>query len=423
MATSARVARDSAGLLAGTLVNGVFAYIFFALATRGLGATAAAPVAVLWTYWGLVTAVITFPVQHWIIRALHADGEAVVARTLPRMAATVTLLAVGATLLTWLNGERLFLRPGFVFPAFVGLVTLGSLFTGIVRGGLAGRERFAATAVALAADNVVRVVLAVAVLRAAGGAVGLGVVLVAGALIGLAWPSGYRFGSRGEHREASSLSFLGAIATGSLLGQLVLVGGPALLPLLGGLAADVTMLFATLALFRAPYLLGVGVANRMTGSLTGWMSGHRHDHVRAFKLAVAALTLGGGSLAALVGYVVGPAVVAAVFGQETTPPSWLAAVVAGGSICAVGNLALSLVVIAHGRGGWLTRAWVVALAVVAVVVVVLRTSPLAAVTWAFLAGEATAFAVLLRAGRAAGGPTVGDESQVGVHPPAPGVVA
>ena len=397
MATRGRFARDSTSLLVGTIVNGLFAYVFFALATRGLGTATAAPVALLWTYWGMATAVITFPVQHWIIRTLHASGEDAVAAALPRVTAMVGLIAVVAAGVAWLFDEQFFLRQGPVFPVLVGSVTLGSYFTGVVRGGLAGRARFGATAIAMAGDNILRVVLAIAVLATGGGVVGFGVALVAGALLGLVWPSGYRFG-RGVGGGSTSLSLFGAVAAGSLLGQLILIGGPSALALLGGTALQVTMLFATLALFRAPYLLALGVANRVTGTLTDWVAAQHLGPIRRYQVAVAATTIAMSAVAALGAYAFGPAMVSAVFGSDAAPPGWAAAVVAAGNIYAVGNLALSLLVIADARGSLLTRAWMVASVVVGVTLVAMFGFPLRAVAWAFLAGEAAAFAMLLWSG-------------------------
>ncbi len=65
----------------GSLVAGVLAYVFFAVVTRALGAGPAAPVAVLWAWWGFAGAAVTFPVQHWIARTLATQcGEAGVRR-------------------------------------------------------------------------------------------------------------------------------------------------------------------------------------------------------------------------------------------------------------------------------------------------------------------------------------------------------
>src|SRR4029453_6819025 len=90
-------ARGSTALAAGSVVAGLLAYVFFALATRSLGAEGAAPVSILWSYWSAAAAVLTFTVQHWIIRTLAHDGhEGAVARSLPKfaiMAAGLTALA------------------------------------------------------------------------------------------------------------------------------------------------------------------------------------------------------------------------------------------------------------------------------------------------------------------------------------------
>ena len=69
------VSRDSARLALGSAVAGVLAYVFFMLASRALGAERAAPVSVLWSIWAISAAVLTFPVQHWIIRRFTADGH------------------------------------------------------------------------------------------------------------------------------------------------------------------------------------------------------------------------------------------------------------------------------------------------------------------------------------------------------------
>ncbi len=56
---------------------------------------------------------------------------------------------------------------------------------------------------------------------------------------------------------------------GQLLGQVVLTGGPVLLAAAGGAPAEVTALFAGLALFRAPYTLALGLVSQLTERLTG----------------------------------------------------------------------------------------------------------------------------------------------------------
>src|SRR4028119_1451473 len=89
--------RDTTALGVGSLLAGLLAYVFFIASTRTLGASAAAPVTVLWTYWSLAAAALTFPLQHWIAHSVAADGaEAAVRRALPKGPAGGALGGVGA---------------------------------------------------------------------------------------------------------------------------------------------------------------------------------------------------------------------------------------------------------------------------------------------------------------------------------------
>ena len=40
-----------------------------------------APISVLWSIWAMSVAVITFPVQHWVIRTIETDGDESAVRT------------------------------------------------------------------------------------------------------------------------------------------------------------------------------------------------------------------------------------------------------------------------------------------------------------------------------------------------------
>lgn len=396
MTRATRVTRDSTALATGTTIGALLAYAFFALVTQKLGAQRAAPVAVLWTYWGACTAIVTFPVQHWIIRTLRAAGDGPIAASLRDVWVSVTAIGILASGASWLVREQLFQREDAAFPLLVGLLTIVTLFGGIVRGGLAGRGRFVATATVLAGENLVRLLLALIVLSIGGGAVEVGLALVAGGFLGLLWPSSYRFEAKAGGRERSStLEFLGAIATGSLIGQLVLVGGPAVLALLGGAPAEVTALFATLAFFRAPYVLALGLANQVTGVLTELVASGRFKQL---KLLVISIGTVGGISAVLVGWLaalVGPRIIGFVFGADTAPTPEVAAMIASGSAFAIGNLALSLLVIARGDAAVLTRAWLVALGVVGAVLFGAPLAPVERVSAGFLSGELVALVVLL----------------------------
>lgn len=133
-------ARDSAALVIGTTVSGLLAYVFLALATRVLSGDEAAPVAQLCTWWSASVAVLTFPVQHWIIREVHASGgPTAVRRALPRVTALAVGLSGVVALASCAARVPLFARTDSVFPLLAAVVTLGT-FPGRRRARAAGRR-------------------------------------------------------------------------------------------------------------------------------------------------------------------------------------------------------------------------------------------------------------------------------------------
>ena len=176
--------RDTRALALGSAVSGLLAYLVFALTTRGLGATAAGPVSVLWSYWAFAGAAFTFPLQHWIARTATAHGERAVRETLPRLSVVLLAASLLLGLLAWLAREPLFHRDDLWFPAMVAAVTLGSSITGVVRGGLSARGQFRAVAWSLVAENGLRCATAGALLVAdSTSVVAFGLCLVAGHLV------------------------------------------------------------------------------------------------------------------------------------------------------------------------------------------------------------------------------------------------
>ncbi|HEX6256953.1 MAG TPA: hypothetical protein VFZ70_14195 [Euzebyales bacterium] len=391
------VARDSFALLVGTAANGILAYAFFALATRALGAADAAPVAQLWTLWSASAAVLTFPVQHWIIRTMQADGDAAAVRAaLPRVTLLISGAAAAVAAVSWLAREQLFLTGGAIFPLLAGAVTVGAFFVGLVRGRLAGVRRFVATGAVIAAENLLRVVLAAVVIVGGGGAVGFGVALALGGLAALAWPSAYRFSDVRDAPAAtdgSPLAFLGGVAAGSLIAQLVLTGGPVVLATIGGAAEEVTALFIALALFRAPYLVTLGLVTQVTGALTNLISTGRERTLRRVRHGLAAAAVVGALAVGALGWSLGPLLITLVFGAGTSPPRAVVAVVAAATAIALANLVFTVLLVARGTSGALTTNWVAAVAVGAAALVV-PVPPLARVAGAFLAAEVTALALM-----------------------------
>lgn len=401
-------ARQAAALAAGSLINGALTYAFFAITTRALGAVAAAPISVLWAYWGFAAAALTFPLQHWVARSVAAyGGEGQVRAGRGRIFLVTGLLCVVAGGVSWLLGDMLFHTERVAFAALVAAVTFGSAFIGVVRGALTARHRFGQLTLAVAGEGTIRCVGSAALLAAGNSnPVAYGIVLVAGQLVGLAWPRAMRF-TAGVRRapERHPAGFLGASAIGQLAGQTILVGGPVLLTLLGGSPADVTALFAGLALFRAPYTLAIGVLPWLTGRLTDLVVAGRTTtlaRVRSVVLVATAVAL---PPAAAAGAFIGPELIRWVFGQSVQLTMLPTTLVSLGSVLAMSNLVATVTILAHGRARALLRAWGAgALAAVVAVLVVrvlaipalnLTQANLLATCGAFAAAEAVAFAFLM----------------------------
>jgi O-antigen/teichoic acid export membrane protein len=385
--------RETSALAVGSLVNGVLAYVFFALVTRALGAGPAAPVAVLWAWWSFAGAALTFPVQHWITRTCATPaGEAAVRRGLPRVAAAVGLASVVAGLLAWLFTDRLFGPDGRWFPLLVVAVGLGSGMLGLVRGTLAGRRRFGALGAGLSAENGLRC-LAAGVLIGTGQEepVLYGLALVVGYAAAGLWPAALVPRRTGSGGLGTPLAFVSGASAGQLLAQVTLTGGPVLLAAVGGAPAQVTALFAGLALFRAPYTLALGLVSALTGRLTRLVGAGRHDVLGRVRAGLVAATVVLAVLGAAGGAWLGPALMELVFGEGVRLAAGDTAVVAAGSVFALANLVLTVGLLARDRTALVSRTWLAALPAGLLVQLLAPGSDLTRTCWTFLALEAVAW--------------------------------
>lgn len=391
--------RGSLALAAGSTIAGLLAYVFFALTTRGLGATEAAPVAVLWSYWAFAGAALTFPVQHWITRTAGVHGESAVARELPRIGLVVVALSIAAGAVAAVARDPLFQRTDLWFPALVVLVTLGSALIGIVRGTLSARRRFVAVAAGMVAENALRCLTAGLLVAAdVRGAVAYGLSLVGGNLVVLLWPTAFllRRDRPDQARTGRPFAYLAGAGFAQVVHQVVLTGGPVALALAHGSSAEVTTLFAALALFRAPYLVALGVMPQVTSRVTTLVLEGRTARLRRLRRLLVRATIAGTLVAALAGALAGPWLLRLVFGPEVQLGEAMAGLIAVGCTLAVANLVAMVSALAHDQSAAVARAWAAAIAAAATTFVVLATSdPLTRVVCAFVAAEATGFAALM----------------------------
>jgi O-antigen/teichoic acid export membrane protein len=388
--------RDAAWLAAGSSLAGVLAYVFFALVIRALGAGPAAPVAVLWAWWGFAGAALTFPVQHWIARtAATSAGEASVRRGLAHVAWAVLGVSILAGALGWLARERLFGPDGAWFPLLVVMVGLGSGLLGLMRGLQSARHRFVAVGAGLVAENGIRCLVAVGlVLAGSDTPVFYGLALLAGYAVVALWPRALVPRGSGHGGGAGPLLFVSGASAGQLLAQVTLTGGPVLVAAIGGAPFEVTALFAGLALFRAPYTLALGVVAAVTGRLTALVERRRWATLARIRrlggIALVATAAAGG----LAGAWLGPPAMELVFGDGVRLEPGDSAVVAVGTVIAMANLVLTLGLLARNRSGGVVAAWLVAAPFGAAGHLLLGDSALSSTCWTFLVTEVAAFAAL-----------------------------
>jgi hypothetical protein len=338
--------------------------------------------------------------QHWTIRLLTEGAEGTLARSQRRIWIGTAGASGLSALLAYLARDVLFHHESVVYPAMVAAITAGAAFSGLVRGGLAGRGRYVATGMSMVADNLLRVALGIIVALAGGSAMAFGFALVAGSFSGFLWPSSLRFGGRDTAAAdsiASPLALASGLAAGSLIAQIVLAGGPVALAALGGTQQQVTSLFVALALWRAPYLIALGVAPQLTSALSRTALAGDDQGLRKGRRWTLGAVLGAAALAFLAGATVVDPVLPFVFGGDVVLEWQTLALIGAGTAFAVGNLVLMLLMLAVGTSRFVNRAWLGAVLVGAVILVASPQSPTDRVATAFAAAQVTAFALLLAA--------------------------
>ena len=361
MCASRRVAGESGVLVAGSLVNGLAAYGFIALGTRWLGPDRFAPVAIVWVFWAFSAALLTFPIQHWVIRQMELDGHSGGVRAARgRVVLLAAAVALGEGLVALLMRRTLFGDGSWAWPLLVAGVAAGAGFMGLLRGVLAGSGRYHAAALAIGGENLLRLGAGAALLAVERDPRLLAAALLTGPAVALLWPRALRLDLPAGPRPPTGL--VGAAGGSVLLAQVVLNGGPPLLAALGGREAEVTALFAALALFRAPYLVGLGLTVRATAPLTRRVAEGGRGSLGRPALATAGATLALAGALGAAAWPLGPPLIRALFGPGTSPSGAIAGATAAGCVLALGGLALTVMLIAAAARRALVLSWAAAVA-------------------------------------------------------------
>jgi hypothetical protein len=340
----ASAARDFSELGVGSLINGAAAFGIATTATHTYGSADASGFVTLWTIWLLATALLTFPLQHWIV--LQGRNEIPARRLL-----ALALLPTIATLVVAIPARNaLFQSASLAYPLIAAGIVAGAVPMGVFRGSLMAAGRVRHTAMILAGENVARLLAAVLVAAAGGSAEAFSSTILVGYLVLASFPQAWSSGNEGSTDETGRVRevfrTIGFVGSSMLVSQVVLAGGPLLLAATGAAAAVVTATFATLEICGSVYLLTVGTSLRFTAMLA--------DKRAALSLQRigSVVCLGGvamAGVAATAAALIGPQTIGWLFGSDSRLPRASTSLIAGACVLAATGLLLLLVAVAANR--------------------------------------------------------------------------
>jgi lipopolysaccharide/colanic/teichoic acid biosynthesis glycosyltransferase len=381
------------GIVAGTFVAGVAAYVYQIAGGRVLGAEDFAPVSVLLTLHFIAFVVVLIPVEQLVIRAvtLGTSGD----RSVNRAALVVVVGSVVTVLAVSMVYRERFFAGSVVLVAATGATVLTHAVFAVGRGRLAGATLYRSYGAASGAAGLLRVAVAFGILAVSPSAGGLAAALVIGPLVILVWWPRTQEASSGT-MPGSASRFLTGVVLASGASQLLLLAGPVVAAVVGASAVEVSVLFGTLTLFRAPLTFGYNLLARLLPPFTRMVEAGQEAELRRWGVGIG---IAGGLLAgaaAVVGRWLGPGVVALSFGEEFRPDSTVAMLVAAGVVASAAALFTGEVLVARAETGRLAWAWAVGLAGAAVTVLATGDDP-QGVAAGFLAGEMVALAAIMSA--------------------------
>lgn len=380
-----RPGRSSAVVL-GALASGFGNYLFQVVATRSLGDEAFAPLGVLWTIWYLLLTIFLYAVESWVTRA-RAGGET--DGGLRPLAWAIGLVAAGVGGVTWLFAGPLFAGLDELAGVSALLVLTYGAFA-VLRGELAGANRFRPYAVLTAVESLAKVALAVPVALLAPSTTALSLLLPAGPVIAIAcwwvWrrraqpavpavaePAGEPLDAGPGPSPAADLTadpmgghpqpgrFILVTAVPGAAAQVLLAAGPLVLVAMAATASQVSVFFVTITAARVPIVLAFGgLLSLILRPLTRMARAGEVRRLRRIGTAIAGGALLLSVVGAVVGKQIGPPLVMLMFGAAFEPPGWLAALAAYGVTIASGGMGLNQLLIAQGREVALIPPWCVA---------------------------------------------------------------
>jgi len=399
--------RATQWVLFGSLASGVGALLFQILGVEALGEEAYQPITVLWTIQYLAGTVVLFSAEAFVARSLHRGvAPEALDRSVRVIAAWVAVSALLIAGLTWFLRDQLFAGVGdLAAVAALLILSYGAFY--VIKGRMAGTNRFRSYGAATALESLGRIMVALPALllfdstRALAWVMPLGPALVAAWWVydrGRALPADPEAAGELAGPEATGATrFLAATTAANAVSQTLLAAGPLVLIPLGASAAEISGFFLVVTLARVPLVFAIsGLLSRVMGPLTRLAREAQDAKLRRIALLAAPLALGLALVGAAVAYPIGPPVLAVVL-RITRPDATFVALTVFGVILATGSLLLNQILIARRSEGRLVAPWLAALVVAALVVTLAPGSPTIRVSVAFVAGEVVALAGLLLA--------------------------
>lgn len=421
--------RGTQWMVVGAAIAALGAYLFQVLGTRALGSDRFAPVGTLWTIQYLLVSVVLLPVETHVARQSLISGATDIKATglsLIRLWEWVTVVAIVASGVCWLLRDQLF-RGTDDLALAVGAIVLAYGAFLIVRGRLAGTERFKAYGLVTASESMARAIVAAFVAAFAPSVRAFGWVMPLGAFAAALWwiplrgqPREPRQTQPGTAEAPHTARFLAATTAANGITQTLLAGGPLLLAFLHAPADEISIFFVTITAVRLPIVFAFGgVLSRLLPTFMRLDAPQRDGRPSTVAVRIALGTLAVALVVGVLAVVIGAPAIALLFGEALRPPWWLAAGATVGVLLATGSIVLYQLLIARGAEAGGLVAWVAALAASAVAVALATGSASARALIGLVSGESVALVALvviafltpgtLRTGSSApgAGPTLG----------------
>ena len=351
-----RAKGDSFALTVASVVNGLAAYAIIVITSRFFGDRDFASFSVAWSVWAVSVALLVFPLQHWIIwRATSDGGVTAVRAAMPRILAISGVVIAGL----YLSGASARLFPtGDAWPWILAAIGATSAALGLGRGLLAAHGLYERVAWVIGLENLIRLGVIAVVLNQGLGPQAAVLGVAAGVLAMAPFARSLELGRAVSEGPVKVVVELAALAGATAVAQVLVQFPPAMAEWLGDPPERVAALFATFSLGRAPLLIMLALTTRLTEPLTRLLAPTEtaKDWVSRAIVAIPAAGLTAGA----VGYMIGPAVVAWLFGPGRALSRFETAAISTGLVLAMAGLVAILALMALRANGRAAGYWIAA---------------------------------------------------------------